>query len=227
MRASEVRHAGICRSALVPSGSIPDDLKKWFCEPAPDFRHRVGGGHQRIDVYVLIQDSELGIKSRGGKKGFEVKGLVDVLPWQLDFGQMSVVPQLFCKWSSGQLEFADLPAVETVKTRWLRKFNTAAVDLREIRLGGADFGEDPMVKSERPDIGCNIELTSVTKGNETWWTFGAESFAFGRPGRTVELVDQGLHRAMQALPGHAKVDLRGARYLGYAEWLTAGAPKST
>jgi hypothetical protein len=143
-------------------GSIPDDLKKWFCEPAPDFRHRVGGGHQRIDVYVLIQDSELGIKSRGGKKGFEVKGLVDVLPWQLDFGQMSVVPQLFCKWSSGQLEFADLPAVETVKTRWLRKFNTAAVDLREIRLGAGDFGEDPIVKSERPDVGCNVELTSVT-----------------------------------------------------------------
>jgi hypothetical protein len=203
-------------------GSVPDDLKEWFCEPAPDFRHRVGGGSQRIDVYFLTQESELGIKRRGGRKGLDVKGLVDVLPWQLDFGLVSVVPQLFCKWSSEQLEFANLPTVETAKTRWLRKFDTAVVELREIRLGAGDFGEDPIVKSERPDVGCNVELTSVTKGNETWWTFGAESFAFGRPGRTVELVGQGLLRAMQALPNHAKVDLRGARYLGYAEWLAAG-----
>jgi hypothetical protein len=36
------------------------------------------------------------------------------------------------------------------------------------------------------------------------------------------LVEQGLVRAMQALRRHAKIDLRGARYLGYAEWLTAG-----
>jgi hypothetical protein len=203
-------------------GSVPDDLREWFCEPAPDFRHLVGGGRQRIDVYLLIQESELGIKSRGGKRGLEVKGLVDVLPWQLDFGQVSVVPQLFCKWSSAQLEVANLPTVETVKTRWLRKFDTAAVDLREIPLGAGDFGEDPIMKSERPDVGCNVELTSVTKGNETWWTFGAESFAFGRPGRTLELVEQGLLRAMQALRSYAKIDLRGAQYLGYAEWLAAG-----
>jgi hypothetical protein len=203
-------------------GFVPDDLKKWFCEPASDFRHRVGGGRQRRDVYLLTQESELGIKSRGGKKGLEVKGLVDVLSWQLDFGQVSVVPQLFCKWSSEELEFANLPTVEIVKTRWLRKFDTATVDPREIQLGAGDYGEEPIVKNERPDVGCNIELTSVRKGDETWWTFGAESFAFGRPGRTVELVNQGLLRAMQALPSHANVDLREARYMGYAEWLAAG-----
>jgi hypothetical protein len=203
-------------------GLVPDDLKQWFCEPARHFRCRVGGGRQRIDGYLLIQETELGIKSRGGKKGLEVKGLVDVLPWQLDFGHVSVVPQLFCKWGSGQLEFGNLPAIEIVKTRWLRKFDTAAVDPREIQLGGGDFGEDPVVKNERPDVGCNVELASVTKGNETWWTLGAESFAFGRPGRTVDLVDQGLLRTMKALTSHAKVDLRGARYLGYAAWLAAG-----
>lgn len=203
-------------------GAIPDDLREWFCDPAPTFRYRVGGGHPRPDVYLLLRETELGIKSRGGKKGLEVKGLVDVMPWQIHFGAMSVVPQLFCKWASEELELANLPAVETVKTRWLRKFDTAVEDPCEIRLGAGDFGEDPILKSERPDVGCNVELTSVTKGNETWWTFGAESFAFGQPGQTVNLVGQGLLRVMEVLASHAKIDLRGAQYLGYAEWILAG-----
>lgn len=202
-------------------GSVPKDLREWFCEPAHDFPHPVGGGRRRQDIYLLLREPELGIKSRGGKKGLEVKGLVDVLPQPVHFGQVVVVPLVFCKWSSPHLKFANLPAVETVKIRWLRKFDTAETELREIRLGGGDFGEDPIMMEERPDVGCNVELTIVSKGDETWWTFGAESFAFGQPGRSVELVGQGLLRAIQALAGHAKIDLRGAQYLGYAEWIAA------
>ena len=203
-------------------GAVPEDLRTWFCQPALDFRHRAGGGRQRKDVYLLIPDTELSIKSRGGKKGLEVKGFLDVVSSQLHFGQVSVVPRLFCKWSSEELGFAKLPTVEIVKTRWLRKFDTAATDPREIELGAGDFGEDPIVKSERPDFGCNIELTSVTKGDEAWWTFGAESFTFGRAGRAFESVTEGLFRTMKALPNHAKIDLRGARYLGYSEWIATG-----
>lgn len=204
------------------AGPVPDDLGKWFHQPARDFRHPIDGGRPRTDVYLLLKETELGIKRRGGKKGLEVKGLVDVLPWQLQLGQVSVAPQLFCKWGSAELELASLPAVETVKTRWLRKFDTATAEPREIQLGAGEFGEDPIKKDERPDVGCNVELTSVTREGETWWTFGAESFAFGQPGQTVALVGQGLLRTMQLLASHAKIDLRGARYLGYAEWLAAG-----
>ena len=81
-------------------GAVPEDLRTWFCQPALDFRHRAGGGRQRKDVYLLIPDTELSIKSRGGKKGLEVKGFLDVVSSQLHFGQVSVVPRLFCKWSS-------------------------------------------------------------------------------------------------------------------------------
>jgi hypothetical protein len=201
-------------------GPVPEDLRTWFCQPALDFRHRIGGGRPRKDVYLLIPETELGIKSRGGaKKGLEVKGLVDVLSSPLHFGQVSVVPQLFCKWSSEALAFAKVPTVETVKTRWVRRFDTAGAHPREIELGAGELGEDPVVESERPAVGCNVELTSVTRGDETWWTFGAESFAFGQPGRTLELVGEGLARTMQALSSGAQVDLRGARYLGYAEWI--------
>ena len=111
-----------------------------------------------------------------------MKGLVDAIPWRFELGQVSVVPQLLCKWSSSDLEIGNVPIAETVKVRWLRKFETAG-DPREIQLGAGDTGEDPLVSEERPDIGCNVELTTVTIGGTIWWTFGAESFAFGQPGQ--------------------------------------------
>jgi hypothetical protein len=201
-------------------GPLPDDLKTWFREPATAFRYPAGGGRSRTDVYLRFKEPELSFKRRGGKKDFEVKGLVDAIPWQLQFGEVSVLPQLLCKWSSAELKVADLPVVETVKVRWLRKFDTAA-DLLEIQLGAGEFGEDPIRPEERPEIGCNLELTSVTTDGSTWWTFGAESFAFGQRGQTTTFASQGLQRTMQALSSHAMVDLRNSRYEGYGEWIAA------
>src|SRR5262249_39245948 len=62
---------------------------------------------------------------------------------------------------------------------------------------------------------------SRTAGGTSWWTFGPESFAFGRPGQTATLVSQGLQRVMQALSSRATIDLRRARYQGYGEWIAA------
>lgn len=201
-------------------GSLPDDLKSWFLGPTHAFRYPAGGGHSRTDVYLLHKETELSIKKRGGKKGFEVKGMVDAIPWDFRLGQVTVTPQLLCKWSTSELEIAHVPVVETVKIRWLRKFDTAGCP-RELQLGAGDVGEDPVVSKERPDVGCNIELTSVTTGETTWWTFGAESFAFGQPGQTTILVSQGLQRVMQAVSSRATIDLRRARYQGYGEWIAA------
>jgi hypothetical protein len=201
-------------------GAIPDDLRNWFLKPASAFAYPAGGGHCRTDVYLHFKEPELSIKRRSGKTGFEVKGLVDTVPWHFQLGKITVFPQLLCKWSSTELQVAAVPVVETVKLRWLRKFDTAG-DPREIQLGAGDFHEDPILSEERPDIGCNIELTSVTTGGITWWTFGAESFAFGQPGQTTSLVSQGLQRVMQALSNGATVDFRHARYQGYGEWIAA------
>jgi hypothetical protein len=201
-------------------GSIPDDLRNWFLEPASAFAYPAGGGRSRTDVYLRFKEPELSIKRRGGKKGFEVKGLIDTIPWQFQLGNITVLPQLLCKWSSTELQVAAVPVVETVKVRWLRKFDTARGP-REIQLGAGDAGEDPLVSEERPDIGCNVELTSVTTGGTAWWTFGAESFAFGQPGQTTPLVSQGLQRVMQTLSNRATIDLRHARYQGYGEWIAA------
>ena len=202
-------------------GPIPDDLRNWFREPTSAFPYPAGGGCSRTDVYLRFKQPELSIKRRGDKEGFEVKGLVDTVPWQFQLGKATVLPQLLCKWSTTELEVpAVLPVVKTVKVRWLRKFDTAG-DPREIELGAGDTREDPLDSKERPDVGCNVELTHVTTGGIDWWTFGAESFAFGQPGQTTALVSQGLQRTMQALSNRATIDLRHARYQGYGEWIAA------
>lgn len=200
-------------------GSIPDALRTWFIEPAAGFRSPVGGGQVRQDVYLQIEEPELNIKRRGGRPGVEVKGLLDVLPTQLAFGRVAVTPQMFCKWSSEALEFATLPTVEVVKTRWMRKFDTASDQPREITLGSGELAEEPAVTNERVDVGCNVELTELVSVGESWWTFGAESFAYGQPGRTIELIGDALCRTMQMLSRLGDVDLRAAEYLNYGKWI--------
>src|SRR5262249_48020935 len=122
-------------------GSLTDDLKSWFLGPAHAFRYSAGGGHSRTDGYLLLKETELSIKKRGGERGFEGKGLVGAIPWAFQLGQVTVTPQLLCKWSSTDLEVANVPVVETVKVRWLRKFDTAN-DPCEIQLGAGDVGEE-------------------------------------------------------------------------------------
>jgi hypothetical protein len=201
------------------SGVVPDAFRTWFLEPAAGFRSPVGGGRVRKDIYLQIKEPELNIKRRGGKPGLDVKGLLDVLPTQLAFGRVAVTPQMFCKWSSEELDFAALPTVEVVKTRWMRQFDTAPDQPREITLGSGEFAEEPAVTSERLDVGCNVELTEIVRRNESWWTFGAESFAFGQPGRTTELIRDALFRTMQMLSRLGDVDLRAAEYLNYGKWI--------
>src|SRR3954463_15054929 len=81
-------------------GSFPDDLRDWFLDPAGAFAYPAGGGHSRTDVYLRFKEPELSIKRRGGKTGFEVKGLVDVILPQIQLGKIAILPQLLCKWSS-------------------------------------------------------------------------------------------------------------------------------
>jgi hypothetical protein len=103
------------------SGAAPEDLHGWFCETGA-FRYPVGGGHEREDVYLQLKDTGLSIKARGGKAGFEVKGLIGTASWKLQFGRVTVGPQLLCKWSSAELQIERKRAVDTMKVRWLRKF---------------------------------------------------------------------------------------------------------
>ncbi len=162
-----------------------------------------GGGKQREDVYALDPSTdELGVKSRGTNPGLEVKALVEPRFLTLEFGTRQATAQLWSKVTSNSLA---LPVGTTatctmLKTRWLRKFDTATATAMEVKLGGDPFGEDP-AQGRPPDLGCNVEWTLIEIPGKTarWWTFGFEAFAFGQAGPVWSLLENGLRNTLTAL----------------------------
>src|SRR5262245_49290864 len=162
-----------------------------------------GGKKVREDVYALdLSTEELGVKTREGKTGLEVKALVDARLLSLAFGTRDATAQLWTKVTSNILTLpADVRARRTLrKARWLRQFDTATPDATEVKLGVGLFGEDP-AQGSLPTWGCNVEwtLVEVPGWDVQWWTFGLEAFAVESAGPVCPLLEQGLRRTLPAL----------------------------
>ena len=162
-----------------------------------------GGGKQREDVYAVDPSTdELGVKNREGKPGLEIKALVEPRFLSLEFGTRKTTAQLWSKVTSNILTLPINATAKhtTLKTRWLRKFDTATSAATEVKLGGGPFGEDP-VQGSLPNLGCNVEWTLVKVPGVAaqWWTFGLEAFAFGQDGPVCPLLEEGLRRTLTAL----------------------------
>jgi len=162
-----------------------------------------GGKKPREDVYALdLSTEELGVKTREGKSGLEVKTLVDAHLLSLAFGTRAATAQLWSKVTSHILTLpADVRARRTVrKRRWLRTFATATSGATEVKLGVGLFGEEPLQGSP-PTWGCNVEwtLVEVPGWDGQWWTFGLEAFAFEPAAPVCPLLEQGLRRTLPAL----------------------------
>ena len=145
-----------------------------------------GGKKARKDVYAVDPSTdELGVKDREGKPGLEVKALVEPRFLALEFGNRKAIVQLWSKVTSNvvTLPVGATAKRTTLKTRWLRMFDTVNSDATEVKLGGGPFGEDP-AQASPPDLGCNVEwtLVEVPGLDAQWWTFGFEAFAFNQAG---------------------------------------------
>src|SRR5262249_49154880 len=105
--------------------ALPPLIEDWFRR-----RDKEGcpadGGRLRLDEYLRDQtQAELGVKRRAGKKGVEVKGLVDREVQKLNAAPFTGPVEIWAKWTSEALEVDSGTAVKTIKRRWLRKFSTA------------------------------------------------------------------------------------------------------
>jgi hypothetical protein len=169
---------------------------RWFLrnEPAPGFRgwfmesgfhaSQPGGVSERTDEYLQNRgETELGIKIRGGFGGVDIKGLVEVKKNGLSSEPFTGPIEIWTKWRSEyiKLELENTIAVE--KERWTRMFDTTLADPIEINLEGRQL----------PSRGCGVELTRFSVKNETWWTFGFESFG------TLETIEKDLRSVASLL----------------------------
>ena len=189
----------------------PPRLQDWFCNA--DVNGPVaGGGKKRVDEYLIDPGQvELGIKRRDGKKGAEVKGLVQVLLDGLAVPPFTGPIELWTKWTSEPLDLRPYATISTVKRRWLRKFDTVGSIPQEIAL---DADEKPLGGERLPDLGCNVELTEVTlPGGSVWWTAGFEAFG------SLETVRGSLTSVAKTLSARQPPELEHGRLLSYPSWL--------
>lgn len=182
-----------------------DAFTRWFRGgPFP-----ANGGVERVDVYARdTSTGELGAKQRdqkpgvNEKPGLEVKALVHPALDMLSFGTRNATIQVWTKVSSRVITLPhDVGARWTTrKVRWLRKFDTSGPTATELELGGGESREEPK-SGARPDVGCNVEWTTVKVDGDSreWRSFGVEAFAFGVHGGVEGTLETGLRRALDAL----------------------------
>ena len=160
--------------------AAPAVVDEWFRRGA----FPPGGGTPRTDEYLLdAGQRELGVKTRGGAAGVEVKGLVErrgrsPAPFA---GRV----QIWCKWTSAALTIGHLPRVPLHKTRWIRRYDTAGAALTEVEL---DAAERPRhAPGRRLERGCQLELVALQVGDrhEMWSSLGFETFGNSIPSRTA------------------------------------------
>ena len=180
-------------------------LDRWFAQTPSE--------PSRVDHYLSTGRSDLSVKARlviGQPARVETKylvgslGLVEVLP---------AVTGALQRWRKLSVELDD-PALQregswlTVeKDRRLRKY---AVSMEPVAAAVE------VVHTDRPPVGCNVELTKVHDSSSTdgrhEWTFGFE--AFGPPSRLLEVFGTAVHTVGSALP-----ELSSACTASYAKWL--------
>lgn len=192
-------------------GVVSDATMGWFRDG------QTLEAERRTDRYFSFPGCEAGgvkLRSYGDKRNFEIKlarGAAE--PLVLTAG-VSARTDCWVKWSYGEVAGHALVAelmqatagfIDVDKTRYLRKFSMDA---------GSPVEVDP---KERPDTGCNLELTALGVGGEEWWTFALESFGAPETVRaTVATVAQAFLRARQPLDRFTT-----ANSCSYPAWLAA------
>jgi hypothetical protein len=132
------------------------------------------GREQDRLLFCGSRQLELSLKSRGGKNGIEIRGLISTSEFGQHFPPFVGPIEIWSKWTSNSLNLNSQETIRIEKRRWIRKFDTSAECPREIEL---DRAEKPATGQLLPESGCNVEFTALSlAGHRPWWTLGFEAF---------------------------------------------------
>lgn len=152
----------------------PDEVQRWY---EAGHRSREGSAPVRVDRYIHQKGVEnVGIKVRDDKEGkppdVEVKGLISFIDVTVEHSTLRA--ELWCKWKA-PATLGSVRGFVTEKMRRMRKFDAGGSYPTEIELG-AD--EKPVSGAHLPDLGCNVELTTVRlpDRDKIWFTLCFEAF---------------------------------------------------
>jgi hypothetical protein len=195
-------------------GEPPSSFETWF-KDAISGRCAAGGGEDRSDSYLSSHGQiELGIKRRGHGGPVEVKGRVAISSTRISFDDVLSGPiEIWCKWQTDAVHFPVVDFISTIKTRWLRKFDTAESAAREVPL---NKDEKPVGGAQLPKFGCNVEMTRIrASGDKLWWSLGFE--AFGELGN----VESSLAKTVQVMRERKSPALPQGICASYPAWLAS------
>jgi hypothetical protein len=187
----------------------PAAVGSWF----EDSEARPGGGKTRIDEYLReAAQSELGIKVRGGKKGVELKGLIEAEHEVTQIKPFVGHVQLWRKWDSASLLLQRTVPIQ--KRRLLRKIDLSGSEPVELQLGEDELPLAP--GQDLPVSGCNLEFTELTSEalEASWWTLGFEAFG---PRESLKPL---LLDSLRYFAGLKPPALTDAVEMSYPQWLS-------
>jgi hypothetical protein len=177
-------------------GAVDRAVRAWFesGERPPEWEP------EREDRYLAHPDESLGIKLRQGK--LEIKrreSILESLALPCVIGSV----ERWRKWSFA-LADDDLPHNSWIAVHKRRRVRKYAIRDGRARAIPAD---------DRPEQGCNVELTELTVNDDSWWTIGFEAF-----GHESSLQDHLLTVARVVFADEApRLDLHDS--YGYPAWL--------
>ncbi len=198
---------------------IPPEVLDWFANQLPG--DNLLQEKPRTDIYLIVQErDDLGLKlSRGS---LELKWRQDARPFSLQAPPLTGVQETWVKekWRYAKKQQDQIVSgfnrsrlkgwrLEVSKTRAEREYkqdNTGKMMALPHVLNFDLPGEDaPVVK---------IELTTLHKSGETWWTLGMEtaSNANSQP----QVFEQSVKELLKDYP---RLDLQTPHSYGYPQWV--------
>jgi len=169
-------------------GAVPESVAAWF-----DALGEAVEAESRTDRYLVpVASDELGLKVREGRVEAKQRiGRDDVATW----GQATAVPETWRKWVFGDIGDAELA------DRWIEVQKTRRQ--RWLRFDGAV---------------CALELSTVGRVGETWWSICLETLGEREAGRQLA-----LHAAARRWLTREDAPVLPADVaLGYPAWLLGG-----
>jgi hypothetical protein len=168
------------------SGPVPPAMRIWLDEVAP----AAVAQPKRTDRYLLLGSrADVGIKLREGR--LEIKHCLAELGTARLSSNVQARIAHWVKWGF-PLPEAETAAIDSSRL-WLPVGKERL--LQRFRLAAA--GIEPLPDSERPHSACDVEMTTILVGGQTWWSLAFE--AFGGPDAGADELRQLLEQVATCL----------------------------
>lgn len=195
---------------------VPRELALWFRSAA---RHgcAAGGGRLRSGHFLVREGHpRWGLHRSGATAPLEVLALLDTIPGGCDASPFSADVELWLTQRAAGPPPRGAVGIELSSRRWMRLFDTAGAEVRELPLGADELPRDGRAQ---PASACHAAYAELDLGlGERWVTLALQATG------TAETLVDSLKRTAALLASRGAPALTGAFAASYPAWLQGMRP---